>query len=280
MGSSGSKTKNEKEDTKETKMNVNLPNKMQELFTGHMFIPIDVTNKVLKCVCKITVKIQEKYYFGTGFFMNIYDSKKYLLTNYHIISDENKDDNIEIEIHNHTTMNLKLENRYIKFFPQPIDITVIEIIKVDKIYNDIELLDYDSNCIKKGYEFYKNSDVFSIEYPYGKEAVNASGRIKDIDGNEFEHTIPTDNGSSGSPIMLLNSNINLVQVIGIHKEADYLKKVNLGTFIGEIFKNNGFKDDNNINIKNLSEKNDRNNKYDKKILTNTIKKKKFTSMKN
>ena len=51
MGSSASKTKNEKEDTKETKMNVNLPNKMQELFTGHMFIPIDVTIKVLKCVC-------------------------------------------------------------------------------------------------------------------------------------------------------------------------------------------------------------------------------------
>ena len=65
--------------------------------------------------------------------------------------------------------------------------------------------------------------------------------------------------------MLLNSNINLVQVIGIHKEADHYKKVNQGTFIGEIFKNNGFKDDNNIDIKNLSEKNDRNNKYDKKI---------------
>ena len=254
MGSSGSKTKNEKEDTKETKMNVNLPNKMQELFTGHMFIPIDVTNKVLKCVCKITVKNQGKYYFGTGFFMNIYDSKKYLLTNYHIISDENKDDNIEIEIHNHTTMNLKLENRYIKFFPKPIDITVIEIIKADKIYNDIELLDYDMNY-KKGYEFYKNSDVFSIEYPYGKEAVNASGRIKDIDGNEFEHTIPTDNGSSGSPIMLLNSNINLVQVIGIHKEADYDKKVNQGTFIGEIFKNNDFKDDKNKDANNLFENN-------------------------
>ena len=64
MGSSGSKTKNEKEDTKETKMNENLPNKMQELLTGHMFIPIDVTIKVLKCICKITVKNQEKYYFN------------------------------------------------------------------------------------------------------------------------------------------------------------------------------------------------------------------------
>ena len=145
MGACGIEAKSERVDKKSGKINENLSNKMQELFTGHMFIPVDVTIKVLKCVCKITVKNKEKYYFGTGFFMNIYDSKKYLLTNYHIISDKSKDDNIEIEIHNHTTMNLQLENRYIKFFPKPIDITVIEIINIDKIYNDIELLYCDMN---------------------------------------------------------------------------------------------------------------------------------------
>ena len=67
MGSCGLEAKIKRVDKKGKKINENLPNKMQELFTGHMFIPIDVTNKVLKCVCKITVKIQEKYYFGTGF---------------------------------------------------------------------------------------------------------------------------------------------------------------------------------------------------------------------
>ena len=32
------------------------------------------------------------------------------------------------------------------------------------------------------------------------------------------------------------NNINLIQVIGIHKESDKLKKINIGTFIWEIFK--------------------------------------------
>ena len=132
-------------------------------------------------------------------------------------------------------MNLELNNRYINYFPRPKDITIIEIEKTDKIYNDIELLDYDTNYTKKGYEFYKNADVFSVEYPYGKNAVDGSGKIKDIDGIEFGHTIPTDNGSSGSPIILFNNNINLIQVIGIHKEADLENKINRGTFIGEIF---------------------------------------------
>ena len=50
--------------------------------------------------------------------------------------------------------------------------------------------------------------------------------------------IYTDSGSSGCSIILLNNNINLCQVIGIHKEADLIKNVNCGTFIGDIFNNN------------------------------------------
>ena len=50
MGACGLEAKIERVDKKGKKINENLPNKMQELFTGHMFIPIDVTNKVLKCV--------------------------------------------------------------------------------------------------------------------------------------------------------------------------------------------------------------------------------------
>ena len=174
MGVCGSKIKNEKVNEKRKNIYKNSSKKKQELFSGHMFIPIDITNKVLKCVCKINIKNKEKYSYGTGFFMDLNNYKKYLLTNYHVISDENKNDIIEIEIYNHKTMKLKLENRYIKYLRQPIDITIIEILKNDKIYNDIELLDYDNNYIKKGYDFYKNADVFSVEFPYGYSIENAS----------------------------------------------------------------------------------------------------------
>jgi len=84
---------------------------------------------------------------------------------------------------------------------------------------------------------YKNIDIFSIEHPFGKEAVCASGSIINIFNNfEFYHNISTDTGSSGSPIILLNNNPNSIQVIGIHKNRDEKLKLNGGIFIGEIFK--------------------------------------------
>ncbi len=150
-------------------------------------------------------------------------------------------------------MNLNLNNRFIKYFPKPKDITIIEIKNNDNIYNYIELLDYDKNYSTKGYKIYANSDVFSVEYPYGENAVTGGGKILNIINEyEFEHNIPTDNGSSGCPIILLNKNINFCLVIGIHKEADYDIGLNCGTFIGEIFKdiNNNINNNNNLNNNN------------------------------
>ena len=171
--------------------------------------------------------------------MKMNNSSKYLITNYHIISEKSANEYIEIEIHNGKKMNLNLNNRDIKYYPKPKDITIIELKNYDDIYNDIKLLDYDTNYITKGYKIYKGSYIFTIEYPYGEDPSSASGKILNIiDDYEFKHNIPTDSGSSGCPIILLNNNINLCQVIGIHKEADLRKNVNCGTFIGEIFNNN------------------------------------------
>ena len=129
---------------------------------------------------------------------------------------------------------------------------MIEIKSDDKIYNDIKFLYYDLNY-KFGYEAYKNESVFSIQYPLGEESACASGQIINIHNYEFDHNISTNNGSSGCPIILLNSNINLIRVIGIHKKANYIKNLNSGTFIGEIFKN-----DEEENKKQSNNKNDDN----------------------
>ena len=82
---------------------------------------------------------------------------------------------------------------------------------------------------------YKGLDVFSIGHPNGGDPKYGNGKIIDIDGYEFYHNISTNYGSSGCPIILLNDNINLIQVIGIHKEGYESIKINGGTFIGEIF---------------------------------------------
>ena len=113
-----------------------------------------VSNKILKSICKITVKHNNNTIFGTGFFMKISEAKKYLITNNHVIPQEKINGDIEIEIHNHKIMKLNPNNRDIKYFPKVKDITMIEIKNNDSIYNDIEFLDYDLNY-KRGYNNYK-----------------------------------------------------------------------------------------------------------------------------
>lgn len=90
-------------------------------------------------------------------------------------------------------------------------------------------MDYDS----RDYTQYKNEkvlDVFTSGYPYGDQIVTSSGRIISIDNFEFEHDIATDIGSSGSPVILIDTS----KVIGIHKQAN--KNYNIGTFIDVIIK--------------------------------------------
>ena len=211
-------------------------NRINELDTGHKPIPIDIANIVIKSICKISIKMKDqKIKNGTGFFMNISNSIKYLITNYHVINPDLINEEIEIEIWNHKKKKLNLNNYNIKYFKEPKDIAIIQIKNSDEIYKDINFLNYDRNYIN-GYEIYNNADVFSIQHPLGKSAACASGKIIKIYEYEFDHNISTDYGSSGCPIILLNDNINLIQIIGIHKNADKLEKINGGTFIGEIFK--------------------------------------------
>ena len=132
-------------------------------------------------------------------------------------------------------MKLEFRNRYTKYLEQPKDIAMIGIKKIDEIYNDIIFLIDDYNCVKEKYPLYKDVDVFSIEHPYGEDGSCTSGTIINVYEFEFAHNISTNKGSSGCPIILLNNNINLIQVIGIHKEGDKKYNINGGTFIGEIF---------------------------------------------
>ena len=72
--------------------------RVKEVFTGHKPIPMKIANKIMKSICKITILFNNTYKFGTGFFMNISDSFKSLVTNYHVINEKILKENIEIEI--------------------------------------------------------------------------------------------------------------------------------------------------------------------------------------
>ena len=113
---------------------------------------------------------------------------------------------------------------------------MIEMKNEDSIYKDIEFLDYDLNY-KRGYFNYKNSVVFTIQHPKGESEECASGKIIDVNEFEFVHDIKIEKDSSGCPIILYTKQVNLIQVIGIHKNSHHGKDLNCGIFIGEIFNN-------------------------------------------
>ena len=215
-------------------------------FCGHPPIPINIILESMKSVCKIITKCGFRTTSGTGFFINISNSKKYIVTANHIIDNikqEYKNSEIEIQIYNNKKMKINLINRYYLSLRIPIDIALIEIKDTDEIYNDVTFLYYDLNYEKK-YEIYKDGYIFTIEHINGENAACASGQIIDIRDNEFSHTIPTDLGSSGCPIILLNNSINVIHVIGIHTSKDIVKLINYGTFIGEILNKGIFKNEN------------------------------------
>ena len=210
--------------------------RINEILVGSRPIPIKIINKVMKSICKIIIKKKESIAFGTGFFLNYSEHEKYLMTCYHNINPSLENETIEIVIYNDKKMKLNFKNRLTKYLDKPKDIAMIELKEWDEIYNDIEFLNYDYNYIKYGYSIYEKAYIFSVGHPCGDDAACDSGMIKRIDEYEFEHDISTDKGSSGCPIILLTNNINLIQVIGIHKEADFSKQINIGTFLGEILK--------------------------------------------
>ena len=223
--------------------------RIQERNTGHA-IKINVNDiyKISKSICQISYLENNKPVYGTGFFM-VLNNNKYIITNYHVISESLINNNINIEIYNKNKIKIELKNRDIKFFEE-LDITIIEIKEIDNIIKDIEFLDYDLNYIK-GYKQYLNKDIFSLQYP--KNGIeHGSGKIIEINEYEFTHTIDTENGSSGSPIILPLS----LKVIGIHKQGDKYKNVNYGSFIGEIINGinnlNNYKNDNNCIISEIN----------------------------
>ena len=105
------------------------------------------------------------------------------------------------------------------------DISIIEILKTDKIKNFLNLED---NLFNDNSElFCEDETIYTIQYPNGKNASVSYGFIINIEKNDIKHTCNTDNGSSGSPILNISNN----KLIGIHKEGSVRFNFNKGTFL-------------------------------------------------
>ena len=191
--------------------------------------PLKLISEVYKSICRIIKENDTWSNERTGFFMKVNDSKEFLVTNYNLLAQGISNENILLKLSNEKVIRLNLKSRHIRYLPPPKDIALIEVKAADGIFNDIKFLNYDLNYTL-GYEIYKNGYVFTVGFSNGK-AIVGSGKIVDIKDYVFYHNIDIDSDVSGCPIMLLNFNLNIISVIGIHMNLNY------GTFIAEIFIN-------------------------------------------
>ena len=103
--------------------------------------------------------------------------------------------------------------------------TCIEILNKDNIEDFFEI--EDCNIFNN----YNNEDIAIIQYPKGEYMKIKTGHLKEINDYEIIHSVDTDKGSSGSPIILLSRKF---KIIGIHRSYNKIKKLNIGSYIKNI----------------------------------------------
>ena len=199
---------------------------INEVKTDNELIEVDKNLiEVLPSVCKIKIKDLT----GSGFFIKLYkNSKEFccLLTNEHVIKEE------FVQSNESAIINYEIEKKYIMIELNPkkrfikcnkdMDVTIIEIIKSDKIEKKYFLTPNYGNISK-------NQAICVVQFPEGKLS-HSYGIIKDINDFNLTHDAGTTFGSSGSPIFLKDT----TYVIGIHKQGNPDEMENYGTLIGPI----------------------------------------------
>ena len=239
---------------------------IEEIFTECEPDPVDLegTKKILSqmenCICQIYPKKGN----GTGFFCKIpfpneNNLLNVLITNNHILDEEAIKNNKKIEfimfnkekkIKKEIIMDESRKRYTFKNEKEGIDITIIEIKpNIDNINNFLEIDDevLELECRRKS--------IYVLHYPNTKKLVSY-GLINDITGSKkISHNCNTESGSSGGPILSLNT----FKVIGVHFAGvnNYRNiKYNYGTYINYVVKefNKQYKDE--INLTYFAEKED------------------------
>ena len=184
---------------------------------------------ILKSICKIKIETNSETLLGIGYllkFMIEQETLYCLITNEKVIKNEIINNNNKISLYFNNELKIKdlkadSNKRYIKtFIDIGLDITLIEILDNDNIPKDLFLYNED--------EFDKNSfinrKIRVSQYLEGNEFVNNKGKIIKINQYEFIYSTDMVYDSSGSLILLENSDY----ILGIHKGNNEDKTENYG----------------------------------------------------
>ena len=250
----------------------------------------EIANQMKNSVCKIYNNGN-----GTGFFTKIpYKSKllPVLITNSHVIKKEDilNDKIISLSFNNEeVTKKIKLNRNRLIYTNEKLDVTIIEIIENKDNFNNnfLELDDQIINYFKLNNKedpsyinnIYSNKSIYLVGYPGDNHVVVSYGKppeIDEVNKSKIKHYCSTEEGSSGSPILLIKNQ----KLIGIHYGTIKQFGYNNGTLliysiiefaniknnllisdcsITEIYENNIINSINNLNINSFSNKNDNTN---------------------
>lgn len=168
-------------------------------------------------ICRIINNDGQK---GTGFFCRIpYNDNliPFLITNNHVLN-QNKISNgkrVEITINDgKKTIYFDIDDSRIKFTNKDLDVTFIEI-KPNKDNIDY-ILDIDEEINTNLRNLYNNKSIYIMHYPKGNNVHVSYGLSNKREGYNFFHLCSTEEGSSGSPILSLDS-LGLLQYIKEHQ---------------------------------------------------------------
>ena len=179
---------------------------------------------------------------GSGFFCKVKinnNKKKFLFTAYHILDKNNISKGKFKIILNGKEIEIEIKDRIIhtnEFY----DYTCIELLESEniikdffQIYHKIENYEIDSK------NDFLGEEIGDIHYPE-KELSIEFGKIIRFDEHFIVHSIPTSIGSSGSPLILINRDLEL---FGIHTGSMTDEKLNHGVcfidILNDIEKNIG-----------------------------------------
>ena len=204
------------------------------------------------CICKIISNKKN----GTGFFCvipfpDLNNMLPVLITNNHVLDSNALETGKELEFTiNDDRFHYKITldgNRKVYTNVKPFDVSIIEIKKNDKNILLLNFLEIDEELLNiEDYDSYNQKSVYLVHYPNGEKMEYSPGVIKSIycDNYNLQHYCPSEEGSSGSPII----NLSNYKVIGIHKGSFSKSNINLGTLIkgpikefNELYKNNNEK---------------------------------------
>lgn len=203
-----------------------------------------ILNQMQTCVCKIH-NGQKK---GTGFFLKIPYQKNdlpVLITNNHVLGEEKIAEGqlITLSLQSlndvETTINIEIDNGRKRYTNEILDVTIIELNDNDnikhfltldkKVINIISSENKDKDRTEYFNNIYESISLYILKY-VENNILASFGLLKQISKNSIYHKCSTEYGSSGAPIISLETN----EVIGVHfGSAEHTHNINKGTFLVE-----------------------------------------------